>query len=221
MNDNKYIKGPFKADFHGGYVFSGPDNFMFAQVRGWGELGYQKEGEAIQDANLQFMVDALNEKASGALKRAGDEIADLAHPEFGEMGRLQEEIHDLKKEVARLQARESEAVMQAERDAKRADKNAAEVGKLRDWASKIIGDSGPDLDAYLDGHVEAPDLKELNKELAWLRFYKKEIYPCLGPADDEINTHIRRAYVTKVGLDGLHKKMRQEHEEYEEDHKGD
>jgi hypothetical protein len=41
-------------------------------------------------------------------KKAGDEIADLAHPEFGEMGRLQEEIHNLKKEVTHWkQARES------------------------------------------------------------------------------------------------------------------
>lgn len=97
--NEKYIKGPFKADFRGGYIFSGPDNFTFAEVRGWGQLKYVENGEKIQDANLQFMVDALNEKASGALKKAGDEIADLSHPEFGELGRLQEEIHELKKEI--------------------------------------------------------------------------------------------------------------------------
>lgn len=62
--NEKYIKGPFKADFHGGYIFGTPDNFMFAQVRGWGELGYSKDAEKIQDANLQFMVDALNEKVA-------------------------------------------------------------------------------------------------------------------------------------------------------------
>lgn len=61
--NEKYVSGPFKADFRGGYVFSGPDNFMFGQVRGWGQLQYGKDAEAIQDANLQFMVDALNEKA--------------------------------------------------------------------------------------------------------------------------------------------------------------
>ncbi len=60
----KYIKGPFRADKMGGYIFCPPSDFMFAQVRGWGVLGYSKEGAAIQDANLQFMVDALNEKVA-------------------------------------------------------------------------------------------------------------------------------------------------------------
>ncbi len=58
----KFTKGPFRADFMGGYVFAG--DFMFAQVRGWGQLSYLPNGAAIQDANLQFMVDALNEKAA-------------------------------------------------------------------------------------------------------------------------------------------------------------
>lgn len=61
--NEKYIKGPFVADFMGGYVFAGPEKFMFAQVRGWGQLSYLENGSAIQDANLQFLVDALNEKA--------------------------------------------------------------------------------------------------------------------------------------------------------------
>ncbi len=59
----KYIKGPFRADTMGGYVF-GPEGFVFAHVRGWGALKYVEDGPAIQDANLQFMVDALNEKAA-------------------------------------------------------------------------------------------------------------------------------------------------------------
>ncbi len=63
IND-KYIKGPFKADFHGGIVWGGPNNFHFADVRGWSELGYKGDGAKIQDANLQFMVDALNEKVA-------------------------------------------------------------------------------------------------------------------------------------------------------------
>lgn len=109
ISRSKYAKGPFKADFMGGYVFSGPEHFMFAQVRGWGQLQYGKDGAAMQDAHLQFMVDALNEKASGALskalgglKKANEEIAELSHPEFGDIGRLQEEIHELKKENAAL-----------------------------------------------------------------------------------------------------------------------
>jgi hypothetical protein len=62
--NEKYIKGPFKADFLGGIVWAGPDNFHFADVRGWGQLSYEKDGDKIQDANLQFVVDALNEKVA-------------------------------------------------------------------------------------------------------------------------------------------------------------
>ncbi len=63
---SKYLKGPFVADFNGGYIFSGTggDRLMFAQVRGWGQLQYQKDGDKVQDKHLQFLVDALNEKAS-------------------------------------------------------------------------------------------------------------------------------------------------------------
>jgi hypothetical protein len=202
MSDNKYIKGPFKADFHGGYVFSGPDNFMFAQVRGWGALQYKANAETVQDENLQFLVDALNEKAQGLsktdgpvfnsgrsegqsdvkvmvrkivdpddsenldldgvlkkvqdlvtnFKRAGDEIADLAHPEFGEVGRLQEEIHELK------------------------------------------------------------------KELDWLTFYKREVYQCLGAGVDDVNTELRAAYIKEKGLAGVPEKLRKEYLDYEADH---
>ncbi len=64
---NKYAKAPFKADFNGGYIWNA-DGFMFAQVRGWGHLSHSEPTEEAaakaQDANLQFMVDALNEKAS-------------------------------------------------------------------------------------------------------------------------------------------------------------
>jgi len=67
----KYISKPFRSDPQGGYIFGEPDNFMFAQVRGWGVLGYSKEGAAIQDANLKFMLDALNEKVAGG----ADELA--------------------------------------------------------------------------------------------------------------------------------------------------
>lgn len=40
-------------------------------------------------------------------------------------------VKELKKELARVHARESEAVMQSERDAARADANAAEISRLR------------------------------------------------------------------------------------------
>lgn len=69
MSDIKrYQKGPFRADFDGGYIFcrgpDGKDDFVFGEVRGWGQLQYQPDPAETQDANLQFMVDALNEKAA-------------------------------------------------------------------------------------------------------------------------------------------------------------
>lgn len=72
---SKYTRGPFRADFRGGYVFSG--DLMFAQVRGWGQLQYEPDSEKTQDAHLQFMVDALNEKAARehAPKPAARELA--------------------------------------------------------------------------------------------------------------------------------------------------
>ena len=36
----------------------------------------------------------------------------------------------------------------------------SENAKLRDLLNRILGDEGPDLDAYLDGHVVAPSLDE-------------------------------------------------------------
>lgn len=36
-----------------------------------------------------------------------------------------------------------------------------EINKLRDLLNQILGDDGPDLDAYLDGHVEAPNVPAL------------------------------------------------------------
>jgi len=55
---------------------------------------YAKETGWVEEMNTTaalWLVDRA--------KKAGDEIADLAHPEFGHMGRLEEEIHELKKEV--------------------------------------------------------------------------------------------------------------------------
>ena len=61
--NEKYVNKPFKADFMGGIIW-GPNGFHFADVRGWGALKYEADAEKIQDANLQFMLDALNEKVA-------------------------------------------------------------------------------------------------------------------------------------------------------------
>lgn len=148
-----YIRGPFKADFLGGIVWGSPDNFHFADVRGWGQLGYKGDGEKIQDANLQFMVDALNEKVA---RDASPKGSGTFVPEDAALARLKE-----------------------------------------------VGDQ----------------LIEANKELEWLRYYMREVYHCLGPADDSINRDIRRSYVQKVGIDLLPEKLRIEHLEYEDNHK--
>lgn len=58
---SKHIKAPFRADFMGGIVFNA-DGFHFADVRGWGQLQYEKDAAKTQDEHLQYMVDALNEK---------------------------------------------------------------------------------------------------------------------------------------------------------------
>lgn len=123
----KYIKAPFKADFMGGIVWSA-EQFHFADVRGWGELGYKGDGAKIQDFNLQFMVDALNEKVA--------------------------------------------------RDAK------------------------PEV------------MEDLMKELEWLRFYMRNVYYCLGPADDDINRSIRDSFIKEHGADKLPKQERIRYEEY-------
>lgn len=62
------IRGPYSTDGMGVYIFA-RNNFMFAQVRGWGGLTggggmklNDREAAEVQKANAQFMVDAMNEK---------------------------------------------------------------------------------------------------------------------------------------------------------------
>ena len=56
------------------------------------------------------------------------------------------------------------------------------------------------LDAAISAPVAAATEKwtesQLNIELEWLRFYKKEVYTCLGPGDSEIVRDIKRAYLS-------------------------
>lgn len=41
----------------------------------------------------------------------------------------------------------------------------SEHSKLYDLLNRILGDDGPDVDAYLDGHVEAPHVPSLKQAL--------------------------------------------------------
>lgn len=256
--NERYIKGPFKPDFLGGIIWGGPDGqFHFADVRGWGELGYKGDGAKIQDANLQFMVDALNEKAarnkekppSEAARTAYERLARYIGPQsehrknqgpladvvINELEATKKELEEAKKELAKHRGPECKdkecpdydgahpfhdnEVERFWREKQKEYVLKSEHERLLNWASKVIGDNGPDLGAYLDGHVEVPAVGELKKQVEWLTFYKREVYACLGPVDDEVNRDIRRAYVKKVGLDGLPAALKAEHLDYENDHK--
>lgn len=121
-------------------------------------------------------------------KRAGDEIADLAHPEFGEMGRLQEELHEEKK--AHSITRELVTVG---------------IGARLELSDKL---------ELLKNQNE-----ELHKEVEWLRYYKRNVYQCLGPGDDDINMDITKSFVREKGIDALPKAERIRHLEYLDEHK--
>jgi len=75
----------------------------------------------------------------------------------------------------------------------------------------------PDDAEHLDGHVEVP-IVELNKEVDWLTFYKREVYQCLGAGSDDVNKFIRDAYVKEKGIGGVPEKLRKEYLDYEADH---
>ncbi len=49
----------------------------------------------------------------------------------------------------------------------------------------------------------------LEAEVKYLRFYRRKVYACLGPADDDINSSIDEAFVREFGADALPTKERQ------------
>jgi len=55
------IKGKVKYDPMGTRVTDEEHNHIL-DIRGWGRYQYMKDGEKIQDAVGQFIVDAINEK---------------------------------------------------------------------------------------------------------------------------------------------------------------
>lgn len=190
----KYIKGPFKPDFHGGYIFTA-DNFMFGEVRGWGALSYEKDSEKIQDANLQFMVDALNEKVARDAQKCAQACSQC---EGGDH-----------KKCSMKQCHCDQGTSPSEAARAAYERLARYVGPQ----SEHRKNEGPLADVVLK------ELAELKKEVEWLRFYERNVYACLGPADDDINTSIRKSYVEKVGIDKLPEQLRIRHLEYEDDHK--
>lgn len=62
------------------------------------------------------------------------------------------------------------------------------------------------------------EVEELKKEIEWLRFYKRNVYHCLGPADDDINLSIIKDFVKQHGMDKLPKETRIQHQEYLNEH---
>lgn len=68
----------------------------------------------------------------------------------------------LKAEIDRI----THNLIQTERYAQIEEK---EVLRLNALLNRILGDEGPDLDAYLDGHVEAPSVPKLHAEIRHLR----------------------------------------------------
>lgn len=48
---------------------------------------------------------------------------------------------------------------------KRASEAEVERNRLRDLLSRILGDEGPDLDTYMDGHASVPHVPSLYKRI--------------------------------------------------------
>ena len=57
------IKFPLKYDADGQIIFDGDGN-IFLNIRGWGSLQYLENGEQIQDAVGEFVVEILNRENS-------------------------------------------------------------------------------------------------------------------------------------------------------------
>jgi hypothetical protein len=109
-------------------------------------------------ARLKRDLDAIAAETPGAREARGDVRLLLA-----DWQRLREELADAL-DLRNGSGPTALSAVVVERDAAR-----AEVERLCDWASKVIGDDGPDLDAYLDGHVATPNLARLRERDARVR----------------------------------------------------
>lgn len=223
----KYIKGPFKADFLGGYIFGSPDNFMFGEVRGWGKLSYEKDAEKIQDANLQFMVDALNEKVardngdvkppSEAARTAYERLARYVGPQsehrknegpladvvINELELTKSNLTEAKRQLAELQGPECKDKECPDYDGSHPFHDNAVERFWREKQKEYVHKSEHErlLKAATSTPVEAAVEKwasdQLGLELEWLRFYAEKTYESLGPANSDIKRSVINEYLSK------------------------
>jgi len=187
-----------------------PSQAQAAYMRLAKYVGPQSEHRK-NEGPLADVVIAELEKTKADLKKAGEEIANLSHPEFGEMGRLQEEIHELKKQVTHWRQARETAMAAGEIMKAQLDSLKKEVEVQR----KIIIDKTLLIDKAL------ASVKTAESEIEWLTFYKKEVYQCLGAGSDDVNKELRDAYVREKGIGGVPEKLRKEYLDYEADHKED
>lgn len=110
---------------------------------------------------------------------------DNAVEKFKALKKANDQIEELKKSVA---------LYKADAD-KEWGASATERSRLEEELKKTK--------ERLDGALSSPVVAAIEKwgddqlylELEWLRFYKKEVYQCLGSGDSEIVNDIKRAYL--------------------------
>lgn len=65
--------------------------------------------------------------------------------------------------------------------------------ELRDLLSRILGDDGPDLDAYIDGHAEPPSVPVLHARIAALEAELKATEAAFDQSQRELGDALERS----------------------------